>query len=234
MAQAENDKTLRPVSLGTLEADEQLRRAVRRAGRQMDLEQNRSVITIARALEQIDDVESRADLQTRMAQLEERLERLASRPAVDQEVESQLKVLRTTIESALEAIAAPPPASPPGEAPLHWPPRADELEALRKEFEARLLEARSDLRYEILRVEKDLGATPSGTLAVDELRTELLARIEKAETRAAGAVKLLEESIAAQRQELERERTSHVEVMARLSRELANFSRSLAGARSAD
>ncbi|HEX2178027.1 MAG TPA: hypothetical protein VHL54_00695 [Actinomycetota bacterium] len=234
MAQAENDKTLRPVSLGTLEADEQLRRTVRRAGRQMDLEQNRSVITIARALEQIDDVESRADLQTRMAQLEERLERLASRPAVDQEVESQLKVLRTTIESALEAIAAPPAGPAAGAAPLHWPPRDDELEALRKEFEARLLEARSDLRYEILRVEKDLAATPSGTLAVDELRTELLARIEQAETRAAEAVKLLEASIEAQRAALARERTSHVEVMARLSRELANFSRSLAGAGPAD
>lgn len=230
MAQAENDKTLRPVSLGTLEADEQLRRTVRRAGRQMDLEQSRSAITIARALEQIDDVESRADLQTRMAQLEERLERLASRPAVDQGVESQLKVLRTTVESALEAIAAPPPAS----APLHWPPTADELEALRKEFEARLLEARSDLRYEILRVEKDLGKTLSGTPAVDELKTELLGRIEEAETRAAEAVKLLEESIKAQRQELERGRTAQVESMARLFRELANLSRSLAGAGTAD
>jgi hypothetical protein len=234
MARAENDKTLRPVSLGTLEADEQLRRTVRRAGRQMDLEQNRTVITIARALEQIDDVESRADLQTRIALLEERVERLAKRPEVDQEVESQLKVLRTTLESALEAIAAPPPAAPRTGAPLHWPPRPDEFEALRKEFEARLLEARSDLRYEILRVQKDLEAAPSGTLALDELRTELLARIEESEQKAAEAAKLLEESIDAQRQELERGRIAQVETMARLSRELANFSRSLAGAGQAD
>jgi hypothetical protein len=230
MAQAENDNTLRPPRLGTLQANEQLRRTVRRAGHQMDLEQNRTVVTIARALEEINDAESRADLQTRIMLLEERVERLAARPVeVDQTVESQLNVLRTTIESALEAIAAPALEGPPPGASLHWPPKPNDTEALRKEFEAKLLEARSDLRYEILRVQKELEAAPSGTVPLDELRTELLARIEESEQKASKAASYLEETIDAQRQQLERERTAQVEMMARLSKELANFSRSLAG-----
>ncbi len=233
MAQGENDKIGRPPTrLGSLQANEQLRRTVRRAGHQMDLEQNRTVVTIARALEEINDVESRADLQTRIVMLEERVERLAARPTeVDQAVQSQLSVLRTTVESALEAIASPAPAPETG--PLHWPPKPDDLQVLRKEFEAKLLEARSDLRYEILKVQKDLEASPSGSPAADEVRTELLARISESEQKASKAAVYLEEMLNAQRQELERERTRQVEVMARLSRELANFSRSLAGAETA-
>lgn len=232
MAQAENDQIGRPPTrLGSLQANEQLRRTVRRAGHQMDLEQNRTVVTIARALEEINDVESRADLQTRIVMLEERVERLAARPAeVDQAVQSQLSVLRTTVESALEAIASPAPAPAPETGPIHWPPKPDDLQVLRKEFEAKLLEARSDLRYEILKVQKDLEASPSGSPAADEVRTELLARISESEEKASKAAVYLEEMLNAQRQELERERRQHVEVMARLSRELANFSRSLAGA----
>jgi hypothetical protein len=235
MAQAENDKTGRPPTrLGSLQANEQLRRTVRRAGHQMDLEQNRTVVTIARALEEINDVESRADLQTRMLMLEERVERLAARPAgIDQAVQSQLSVLRTTVESALEAIASPAPPPPPETGPIHWPPKPDDLQVLRKEFQAKLLEARSDLRYEILKVQKDLEASPSGSPAADEVRTELLARISESEEKASKAAMYLEEMLNAQRQELERERSAHVEVMARLSRELANFSRSLAGAETA-
>lgn len=267
MAKAENDKVVRPAVWGALFTDDRVSRNATEAARELDEEQNRSVVNIARALEEITDVSTRTDLQTRMLILEEQVERLNNRrDEIDQAIESKLSILRTTIESALEAIGAPemllaePPAAgvktiePPIQSPvapapaaepvleaiaqaaetLQWPPAGDPapagaIEALRREFEEKLLQARSDLRFEIMRVEKAAGAG-----SVEGLSGQLEDRIRASEEKASGAAGYLQEMIVAQQTEFRRQKTEHALLMDRLAGELAGFARFLAGAQAGE
>lgn len=249
MAKAENDKVVRPAVWGALFTDDRVSRSATEAVRELDEEQNRSVVNIARALEEITDVSARTELQTRMLILEEQVERLNNRrDEIDQAIESKLSILRTTIESALEAIGAPgmPPADPaPASEPvldaiaqaaetLQWPPAGapapdGAIEALRREFEEKLLQARSDLRFEIMRVEKATGAG-----SVDGLSGRLEARIRVSEEKASGAAGYLQEMILAQQAELRRQKTEHALLMDRLAGELAGFARFLSGAQAGE
>lgn len=256
MAKAENDRVIRPAVWGSNPlTDDQVRRIATDAARELDEEQNRSVGSIARALEAITDVSSRTDLQTRMLMLEEQVERLNNRrDEIDQAVESKLSVLRTTIESALEAIGAPAarfaepeaPADSVIETPEQVPAPVVEaisraaaalprtggpvpdaaMEAFRREFEEKLLQARSDLRFEIMRVQRD-----GGPGSVPGELTELMeARIRASEEKASAAAVYLQEMILAQQAELRQQKTEHALLMDRLAGELAGFAHFLSGA----
>lgn len=216
MPKTDNDDILRPrPRFSTLLPTEHLRRTTVEAGRELDSEQNASAASVARVLEHINDVESRTELQTRIFMLEEQVERLnARRDEVDQAFRSELSLLRTTLESALEAISNP----------------SHSLDALRKEFEEKLLEARSDLRFEIVTVQKQLESlTPAGVDAgeLEEIREDFQVRIDASEQRTARASADLEELIATQKLQLEHQRGLHAELVRRLSNALAGFAQSL-------
>ncbi len=226
MAKREKHDVQRPrPRFTTLLPSEHLRRTAVKAGREMEIEQTDSVVSIAQVLDEIDDVESRADLQTRIVMLEEQIERLsARRDEVDQAIESQLSVLRTTVESALEAIASlalPPPA--PELAP-------EDLDVLRKEFDEKLMEARSDLRFEIVNLSKELTAAPVGPEELEAIREDFQSRIDASDERAAASAAYLEDLINAQREQLNSQRARHTEVIQRLSKELAGFAGALTDA----
>lgn len=270
MAQAEEELT-RPPDLGILrDVDDRVLASALRASRDLDLEQNESVVSIARALEGINEAESRAGLEHRIGMLEDQLEQLKlRRDEVDQAIESRISVLRTTIESALEAVGSPlqipdpdletriapvgaqeekvapddrhsdfdtirlafeevDPAPEPARAPeqaaaraplapgsLHWPPAVsdtgsqpdpdqDALTRLRDEFEAKLQQARSDLRYEILKSTDDQAPAP-GNQALDALRQEFEQRIGESEEKAYRAAVYLEKLIRGVQRDLERQ-----------------------------
>jgi hypothetical protein len=77
------------------------------ADRQLEAEERKSVLSIARTLEEINDVQARAHLEMRIATLEDQVERLMDRrDERDQAVHAELSVMRTRIEDALEAIGA--------------------------------------------------------------------------------------------------------------------------------
>lgn len=137
------------------------------------------MVSIARAFEEISDAQSRAELEARLDLLEERMERLASRrDEVDQAIHSELNVMRTRIESALEA-AGPAiarrtpgqvtsgvgPVAIPGNAPPALP------EPYRKEIERQLLQARSDLRFEIFGLQKQLEESLSSPQRCQDLKS---------------------------------------------------------------
>lgn len=216
MTRTDRDDALRPrPRFSTLLPAEHLRRTTAQAGRELISEENDSVESIARILDRINEVESRTDLQARIAVLEEQVERLRSRrDEVDQEFRSELSVLRTTLESALEAISTP----------------AVSPEALRREFEEKLLEARSDLRFEIVKVQKELeDLVPAGvdTTELEEIREDFQARIAASEERSAKVAGELEDLVAAQRAQLDSQRALHAELVRRLSNALAGFAQSL-------
>jgi hypothetical protein len=84
-----------------------VRTRAKKAEKELDREQTNSVVTIARALEDIADTEARAELDTRLAMVEEQLERLLERrDEVDQATQAELAVMRARIEDALDAIGA--------------------------------------------------------------------------------------------------------------------------------
>src|SRR5688500_8523035 len=100
MSSAENDNLFGPRLRIALRSSSG-RRAAQETGRELESEQNRAVISIAQVLGDIDQAEGRADLETRMVQLEEQVERLSARPGEsDQAIEAKIHILRTTIESA--------------------------------------------------------------------------------------------------------------------------------------
>ena len=225
----------------TLLPSEHLRRTAVQAGREMDLEQTDSVVSIAKVLGEIDDVGSRTDLQARLEQLEEEVARLkVRRDEGDQSIESQLSVLRTTLESALGAIAS---LSLPG------PGLAPEVvDMLRTELDEKIVAARSDLRYEILNLEKKVTELPEPGGGEDRLaafqeevraRTEALredfqARMDAADDRAEKAAAYLEEMVGALRSELDAQKGRQAEVLGRLSAELSGLAASLAAPKAGD
>src|SRR5688572_14694546 len=147
MAKAENDDDLfGPLLRSALRGHGHVRRVAFQSGRELDTEQNESVISIARVLGEIDDVESRTDLQTRMMQLEEQVERLSDRrDEMDQAIESKIHLLRTTLESALEAIAVAEPIVAEDD-PIEL------MESVREEFSAKLQELRSVMSLGMLQL----------------------------------------------------------------------------------
>lgn len=239
MAKAENDQLLGPLlRRSALAGQERARRAARRAEREFFAsEEQDSVISIARVLGEIDSAENRAGLETRMQQLEEQVERLTTRPDESyQAIESKIHLLRTTIESALEAIEAPPAAAVPdalilAEDRASAPLPSDVADGLREEFEDKLLEARSDLRFEILEVQKQVEVarvTPPAEFDIDEFREEFVDRLNASEERTLKSTADLEEMIRAQRERLDQLQVQQLELMERLSMEMASFARTLA------
>lgn len=178
---------------------------------------------IARVLGDIEIAENRIGLETRMQQLEEQVERLSARPDDGyQAMESKIHLLRKTIESALEAVGAP------SAAPV---PSGDGLAGLRSEFENRLMEARSDLRYEILQVQKAASSPPPASRAEpdpDELREEFAERINACEERVFKSTAELEALIRAQADRLDRLQAQQHELMERLSEQMSSFAKTLA------
>lgn len=84
-----------------------VRKRAEKADKELDREQTNTVITIARALEDIADTEARAELDTRLTMVEEQLERLLERrDQVDQATQAELAVMRARIEDALEAMGS--------------------------------------------------------------------------------------------------------------------------------
>ncbi|MEX0789485.1 MAG: hypothetical protein WD178_01775 [Actinomycetota bacterium] len=226
MSSAENDDLLGP-RLRIALRNGYVRRAAQQTERELESESNDSVISIARVLGDINQAEGHADLQTRLVQLEEQVERLSARPGeADQAVEAKIQILRTTIESALEAIVVPP-----AEEPKSSEISADALEALRKEFEVQLQAARSDLRFEIHELRSLLEAVPARIEAPVDTRAvleELEDRLYASEQRNSNAAVYLEEMINAQRDRIDQLKTLHAEFVERMSKEFANFMRTLA------
>ncbi|CAN5773446.1 hypothetical protein BH23ACT12_BH23ACT12_14080 [soil metagenome] len=226
MSSVENDELLGP-RLRIALRDGHVRRAAQEAGRELVSEQNDSVISIARVLGDIDQAGSRADLEARLVQLEEQVERLSARPGeADQAIESKIQILRTTIESALEAIVVPP-----AEVPKSAEPSAGALEALRKEFDVKLQAARSDLRFEIHEIRNLLEAAPTKIEASVDTKAvleELEDRLYASEQRNASAAVYLEEMITAQRDRIDQLKSLQSEFVERMSKEFSNFMRTLA------
>lgn len=225
MAKIENDELLGSLQRrSALAGLQRSRQAARRADREFfAAEEQDSVNCIARVLGDIDSAENRTGLETRVQQLEEHLERLAARPDDGyQALESKIHLLRKTIESALEAVGAPSAATVPS---------SDALAGLRTEFESRLMEARSDLRFEILQVQKAAAAGPPPVLRAepdpDELREEFSERINACEERVFKATADLEALIRAQGDRLDRLQAQQLELMERLSEQMSSFARTL-------
>jgi hypothetical protein len=225
MSSAENDNLLGP-RLRIALRDGSVRRAAQETGRELESEQNDSVISIAQVLGVIDQAGGRADLETRMVQLEEQVERLSARPGEsDQAIEAKIHILRTTIESALEAIVVPKPEDPIGTLP------ADSLEELRKEFDAKLQAARSDMSFEVLQIQKELeeGRTTAGaSIDTQAILDEFEDRLYASEQRNSNAAVYLEEMINAQRDRIDQLKTLQAEFVERMSKEFAGFMRTLA------
>ncbi len=228
MSSAENDNLLGP-RLRIALRDGSVRRAAQETGRELESEQDDSVISIARVLGDIDQAEGRADLETRMGQIEEQVEKLSARPGEsDQAIEAKIHILRTTIESALEAIVVPksqesvtPPALP----------TADALEELRKEFDAKLQAARSDMSFEVLQIQRELeeGRTTAGvSIDTQTILDEFEDRLYASEQRNSNAAVYLEEMINAQRDRIDQLKTLQAEFVERMSKEFTSFMRTLA------
>jgi hypothetical protein len=221
MAKAENDDDLfGPLLRSALRGHGHVRRVAFQTGRELDTEQNESVISIARVLGEIDDVESRTDLQTRMMQLEEQVERLSDRrDEMDQALESKIHLLRTTLESALEAIAVAEPIV--AEDPIEL------VESVREEFSAKLQELRSVLSVGILQLQKRIeSADPAAQ--VQELREEFEERLYESEHRIASATDYLEAMILAERERIDHQKAQQAAFRDRISKDLANFVKDLA------
>jgi hypothetical protein len=164
-----------------------------------------------------------------MGQLEEQVERLSARPGEsDQAIEAKIHILRTTIESALEAIVVPKPEEPV--TPVA-PPSADALEDLRKEFDAKLQAARSDISFEVLQIQKDLEesrSTAGVSIDTQTILDEFEDRLYASEQRNSNAAVYLEEMINAQRDRIDQLKTLQAEFVERMSKEFAGFMRTLA------
>lgn len=226
MSTVENDELLGP-RLRIALREGYVRRAAQRTERELQAEQNDSVISIARVLGDINQAEGQADLHTRLMQLEEQVEKLGARPGeADQAIESKIQILRTTIESALEAIVVPPL-----EAPKSSEPAADAIEALREEYDVKLQAARSDLRFEIHEIRNLLEAAPPKIEACVDTQAvleELEDRLYASEQRNADAAVYLEEMINAQRDRIDQLKTLQSEFVERMSKEFTSFMRTLA------
>jgi len=82
-----------------------LRESARQAGRQLDREQEISVLNVAKTLDEINEGEALAYLDTRLSFIERQVERLtARRDEADRGLDAELKVMRARIEDALEAV----------------------------------------------------------------------------------------------------------------------------------
>jgi hypothetical protein len=226
MSSAENDELLGP-RLRIALRDGYVRRAAQITERELESEQNDSVISIARILGDINQAEGQADLHTRLMQLEEQVEKLGARPGeADQAIEAKIQILRTTIESALEAIVVAPQ-----EAPKSSEPASGAVEALREEYDVKLQAARSDLRFEIHELRNLLeAASPKVEAPVDtqSVLEELEDRLYMSEQRNADAAVYLEEMINAQRDRIDQLKTLQTEFVERMSKEFAIFMRTLA------
>lgn len=229
MSSAENDNLLGP-RLRIALRDGYVRRAARETGRELEAEQNHSVISIARVLGDIDQAEGRADLETRMVQLEEQVERLSARPGEsDQAIEAKIQILRTTIESALEAIVVPAAEKP--EPPVAAPTLPDAIEELRREFDAKLQAARSDMSFEVLQIQKDLEesrTSAGGSIDTQTILDEFEDRLYASEQRNSNAAVYLEDLVNAQRDRIDQLKTLQAEFVERMSQEFAGFMRTLA------
>lgn len=225
MSSAENDNLLGP-RLRIALRDGYVRRAAQETGRELESEQNHSVISIAQVLGDIDQAGGRADLETRMGQLEDQVEKLSARPGEsDQAIESKIHILRTTIESALEAIVVLKPEEPVTPAAL---PTADALEELRKEFDAKLQAARSDMSFEVLQIQKELaGSRTTDGVSIDTqpILDEFEDRLYASEQRNSNAAVYLEEMINAQRDRIDQLKTLQAEFVERMSKEFTSFMR---------
>lgn len=221
MAKAENDDDLfGPLLRSALRGHGHVRRVAFQTGRELDTEQNESVISIARVLGEIDDVESRTDLQTRMMQLEEQVERLSDRrDEMDQALESKIHLLRTTLESALEAIAVAEPIV--AEDPIEL------VESVREEFSAKLQELRTMLSVGMLQLQKRIESADSAA-QVQELREEFEERLYESEHRIASATDYLEAMILAERERIDHQKAQQSAFRDRISKDLANFVKDLA------
>lgn len=211
-----------------------------------------SVVNLSSVLGEATDAESRAELQARIELLEDKFDRLARhRDRVDQAVESQVEILRTTLESALSALDSgyrPTSRAALTDMPRLRIPSLDELlpdhahsrsgedepalttEELSEELNEKVLQARSDLRYEIHQVALLIERHTARAEELADLRRELLERIAESEGRAEQADAFLEEILSSQQGRLERERQDRLDAFARLSREFPFLAGSLTAA----
>ena len=107
MADTAGNNVLKRATKASKSELEWVRKRAEKADKELDREQTNTVITIARALEDIADTEARAKLDTRLTMVEEQLERLLERrDQVDQATQAELAVMRARIEEALEAMGS--------------------------------------------------------------------------------------------------------------------------------
>lgn len=210
----ETEKARRQGPRGTRDEVKAVRRNAKRAGRELDREQEESVAHLAQALGQISEDEALAHLDARLGFVERQVERLAARrEEVDRGIQAELAVTRAGVEEALRAAAES--AEEQKEARVSLEKRLLGLvaegerravgmtEALRQELVGRLQEASS--RFE--RVEARLrGEMEASQAALDErahsitamaaqAREAVEARVEAAEGRVAEALAGLERQV---------------------------------------
>ena len=224
MPKANKDDVARPrPRFSTLLPSEHLRRTAVEAGRELDVEQEDSVVSIARVLDEINEVENRTDLQARILLLEEQLDRLnARRDEVDQSLQSQLNVMKTTLDGALEAIASLALPAPSPALPL------EVLDELRREFDEKLMQVREQLRTEMVNFLAEQAALPAED-DFEEIRENFQSRMDACDERTARWGAYLEEMIGAVAARLEDQKLRHADVVSRLSAELSSFADALAG-----
>lgn len=192
------------------------------------------MVSIARAFEEINDVQGRAELESRLDLLEEQVERLASRrDEVDQAIHAELNVMRTRIESALEAAGSVAPRQQPGLASLALG-RAGEVPAAegpadalpapyRKEIERHLLQARSDLRFELFELQKQLKEALRSPQLLEDMGSAMQDRMEAAESRACAAAESVSRIIREWGTAMQRERARQSSGITKICSQLAEL-----------
>jgi chromosome segregation ATPase len=206
---------------GTRAEVEAVRRSAEAAGSDLDREQEKSVVHLAKALEEINEGEALAHIDTRLTFIERQVERLGSRrDEVDRSVQGELGIMRTRIEEALTAVGATAE-----ETKDSWVSLEKRLTALIAQVERRSTGVVEAIRREVVtKVE-----TASTRLEKYEarLRGEMKTFEEESEERA----RSLGESISESRRDLESVLESRLTELDKWVREAAgDFTRRLAEA----
>ncbi len=160
---------------------ESLKESARQAGRQLDREQEVSVLNVAKTLDEINEGEAFAHIDTRLSFMERQVERLtARRDEADRGLDAELKVMRARIEDALEAVGA-------------------------TGVDQRIAAAETESRLGQLVTDEERRATE----ALDEFRGDLvgevqktLGKLEKTEARLKGEMRAFQEGMQEQSRSL--------------------------------
>lgn len=170
-----------PPTMASKEQLAALKESARQAGRQLDREQEISVLNVAKTLDEINEGEALAYLDTRLSFIERQVERLtARRDEADRGLDAELKVMRARIEDALEAVGATTADQRTAAAAIE-----SRFGQLVTDEERRATEALDDFRGDLVgEVQKALG------------------KLEKTEARLKGEMRAFEEGMQEQSRSL--------------------------------